>query len=296
MSADHLAAGHSLEQFAPIDLDPAEAEGNEAQPEEMRGRLAELLRLAGAGICVLAIRMVGNGSSAAVEIFLSNGLAIATERFGDLWTATGLAKFVTQNTGVRATGITKGEAEEASALIRQLAVIEYQTTTGDLGRDHGYEFLRDAAEIVEFTLNDTDSRYDAFRRLDGLNPVKKFEQGGLLDAPESVAAASLVLLDVSTGIGTCIAVTCSMTFVVAAVWRIRLSWRGGWSSPGGLAGGSAGGLRRRRRAGSATRWCCRCGEFRLAGRTTLVVKGGRVDAGGRFYAREASRLARFRAK
>jgi 5S rRNA maturation endonuclease (ribonuclease M5) len=197
---DHLAAGRALGELVPVDLDRVDetAPTVDTKPDELRARLAKLLRVADAEIRVLAIRMVGNGSTAALEIDLSNNLTIATERFGDLWTHAGLAKFVTQNTGVNAGAITKKEAEEANALIRQLARIERVTSTADLGRDHGFEFLRDAP-TAPFRLADQDSRYDAFRRVDGLDPVRALEGGGLFDAPASVASASLVLLDEPTG-------------------------------------------------------------------------------------------------
>jgi hypothetical protein len=163
----------------------------------MRKRLATLLGFAEAGVDVRWIRMVGNGSTAAVEIGLSNELVIFTERFGDLWTPAGLSKFVTQNTGVRVVGVKKDEAEEANALIRRLARLEHATTTADLGRDHAGDFLRDAP-VGEFALNDQASRYDAFVELDELNPVKALEDADLF-GPTSIAAASKVLRDAPTG-------------------------------------------------------------------------------------------------
>jgi hypothetical protein len=162
--------------------------GDDAQPPELRDELARLLRLADKEIRVLAIRMIGNGSTAALELDLSNGLTIVTEHFGDLWTHSGLAKFVTQNTGIDAGTITKVEAGRANALIRQLAEITAATRTGDLGRDHGHDFLRRAPH-EQFQLHDQTDRYSAFAELE------RCDAKGI-HRPED----SLVLLDERDGI------------------------------------------------------------------------------------------------
>jgi hypothetical protein len=159
--------------------------GKPAAVGELRQELARLLKLADHGIDVRAIRMVGNGTTAAVELDLSNGLTIWTERFGDLWTHTGLAKWVTQSTGVNAGKITKADAESANAIIRQLADITRETRLGDLGRDHGHTFLARAPRR-EFRLTDQASRYAAFRAVEELDRSHRVFG----------AEQSLVLLDV----------------------------------------------------------------------------------------------------
>jgi hypothetical protein len=88
--------------------------GDDAQPTELRQELAQLLQLGDAGIDVLGIRLFGNGSAAGLEIDLSNDLTIVSEKFGELWTHTGLAKFITQNTGINAGTITKAQATRAT--------------------------------------------------------------------------------------------------------------------------------------------------------------------------------------
>ena len=84
---------------------------------------------------------------------------------GDLWTHTGLAKFITQNTGINAGAITKKDAEQANALVRRLAEVSRETRTADLGRGHGLEFLR-WAPTEPFKLHDQADRYRAFTMVD----------------------------------------------------------------------------------------------------------------------------------
>lgn len=160
-AADHLAAGKTVAEFV------AAADTEEAQPAELRDELAQLLKLK--DVRVLAVRMFGNGSTAGLEIDLSNDLTIVSEKFGDLWTAAGLAKFVTQNTGIDAGSITKQQATRANALIRQLADVTRGERTADHGYDHGFEFLR-WAPVGRFRLHDQADRYRAFALVDACTP------------------------------------------------------------------------------------------------------------------------------
>ena len=167
------------------------------QLEADRQRFDVLARFAQNGVRSLDIRLVGNGPGAAVEIDLSNGETIETERFGELWTATGLAKFITTSTGINAFGITGAEAGEACAIIRRLATARYATTICDLGCDHGVDFLsRAAVECVN--VNDQAERYQAWSRLKALDPVRScdvrlVERAKAADLPATVADASVVL-------------------------------------------------------------------------------------------------------
>jgi hypothetical protein len=111
------------------------------------------------------------------------------ERFGDLWTHTGLAKFVTQNTGVNAGAIKKEDANRASALIVRLADIAEATETADVGRDHGHDFL-ERAPVMRFRFHDQGSKYSAFAE------VKRRDAEQEVISPEQ----SLVLLDEQDGV------------------------------------------------------------------------------------------------
>lgn len=188
---DTIAA--SVARYQPAE--EADGEADPAQPEVLRSELAQLLKLADHRIGVLAIHLVGNGPAGALHIDLSNGITLEAERFGDLWTHTGLAKFVTQGTGVNAGSITKGDANQANALIRQLAAVKQGRTLADLGRDHGYEFLH-RAPVHDFQLTDQGDRYRAFARLDALDPVAQRE----VNRAVRIAAESLVLHDTQTEI------------------------------------------------------------------------------------------------
>ena len=178
------------------DLDVLAAANGKRRPELLE-ELAELLRLARAGLRVLAARLRGTY----LEVDLSNGDTIYCERFAELWTPQGLARWVTQSTGVDAYGIKGAEAAKASAIIRQLAEITHERTIADIGRDHGLMFL-ELAPLETFTLNDQADRYRAFAKLDRLDPAADARyEAGLYNAAEGAAIArhSLALIDRATG-------------------------------------------------------------------------------------------------
>jgi hypothetical protein len=177
--------------------------GTKPPPEDTANRvdlqqLETLLRLAQNGIHIHAVRLIGNGPSAGLEIDLSTGETIEAERCGDLWTHSGLAKFVTWSTGVNASGITKVEAGEANAIIRRLANTERATTIADLGCDHGVDFLTRAA-TEKINVNDQAERYQAWSRSQALDPVRASDlrtatfRDSNATIPATVADASLVL-------------------------------------------------------------------------------------------------------
>jgi hypothetical protein len=140
-------------------------------------RLERLLRLSPNGLHIKHLRLVGNGPSAALVVTLGDGEEIEAERFGDLWTVGGLTRFVTQHTGVTLPGLTKAEAEEANALIRRLSDVQYATRVGDLGREHGVDFLRQAT-VLTLDMTDQSERYAAFTRLEALDPVRAADEHG----------------------------------------------------------------------------------------------------------------------
>lgn len=164
----------------------------------MRGELADLLRFTEHEIAIGAIRLLGNGSSAALEIDLSNRTTIVAERFGDLWTHTGLGKFVTQNTGIDAGDITKKEASRANALIRRLAQVTREERISDRGRDNGLTFLRNAP-LEPFFLHDQADRYRAFAKLDACN-VHRAGHSRSHNRVVTPAECSLVLQDRPTAV------------------------------------------------------------------------------------------------
>jgi Bifunctional DNA primase/polymerase, N-terminal len=174
---------------APTPTDQAEREDHQ--------RLEQLLRLAQNGVHVNDVRLIGNGTTAAVEIDLSNGETLESEKFGDLWTHTGLAKFVTQGSGINAGGITKTDAAEANAIIRRLAKCRYATTIRDLGCGHGVDFLaRAVVETVD--INDQAARYQAWSRLQAHDPIRAsdprlYDRYSDQPIPATVADCSIVL-------------------------------------------------------------------------------------------------------
>jgi hypothetical protein len=176
--------------------DIAGREAERAQSPELRHELAQLLRID--PLRIEAVRLRGNGPGATLELDLSNGLEIITERFGDLYSHVGLARFVTQNVGIDAGAITKNDATRASALIRRLADITRDVTTGDLGVDHGIDFLRDAP-VERFTFNNQADRYRAFTLAEERD-YRPNPRGLRLNVRITDPADSLVLEDVTSSV------------------------------------------------------------------------------------------------
>jgi hypothetical protein len=190
------------DQLVALASDVASRYGEKATPSDRRRadvyRLEELLRLAQNGAHIRSVRLIGRGSGANVEIRLTDGRELEADRFGDLWTHTGLAKFVTQGSGIQASGITKLEAEEANAIIRRLSEQRYTTTEKDLGLQHGADFL-DRASVEVVNINDQEQRFHAWSRLNALDPVRLSDpRAGAWREPErtippTIADASIVL-------------------------------------------------------------------------------------------------------
>lgn len=168
----------------------------------MREDLAKKLFLADNGLSIVVFALRGQGSGAEVEMKLSNGQTVQAPRFGDLWSHGGLAKWITQSTGVNANAMTKDRAAEANALMRRLAGwADRETTAGDLGAEHGVDFLKRASREA-FNFTDQTSRYSAFAKLDAMDPIAVSDprlprSGGKWEEPPplpaSIADAAVVL-------------------------------------------------------------------------------------------------------
>ena len=173
MSAtDQLAA----EQAGPLD------------PMTAAERLSALLDLASVGLSIVGARVVGRGSRASADIRLSDGSEINFETIRDLANATRLCIEVAACTG--ATPRLKApQAVQAVALVRCLAEHHHVVTDDQLATEWGLEFL-EAADVLDVDLSVQGQRWDAFKRLETIDPIARYHHDGI-----TVAKASLVLRD-----------------------------------------------------------------------------------------------------
>lgn len=169
---DELAS----EQSGPID------------PMTAAERLTALLDLSKVGLSVRGARVVGRGSGASADLHLSDGTEINFPTLRDAANATRLAVEIAACTG--ATPRLKApQAIQVVALIRALAEHQHVLTVDDLSIEWGLAFLQ-AADVLDIDLSDQGHRWDAFSRLEAIDPLTRWRSDGI-----SIAKASLILRD-----------------------------------------------------------------------------------------------------
>jgi 5S rRNA maturation endonuclease (ribonuclease M5) len=180
-AADHLRAGHGLDEFVPA---PDWREMASAE------QLEELTVLLGAEQSVVAVEMYGRGSQALVIIRLADdGGEIRLDPIGHYATTNKLGAELALQIGA-APDLTAVKVTRILVLIRQLASLHRGMENEDRAADLGLIYLR-AAPVEAVRMGDQADRWRAFSLLDRLpNPA----------AASIVASASLVLEDPDSGL------------------------------------------------------------------------------------------------
>lgn len=156
--------------------------------DRMRKVLAECLQVAEAGIGVTGVELYGVGPQARVEVHLTDGSALACDRFGELMQAAKLNALVTTTIGY-GTSIKGPQAVQACALIRKLAEVHRAQGEHETTLDWASDFLAHATER-KVKLGDQVDRFRAFAMVDAQDPVRNAMRTGA-----SVASDSIVLRD-----------------------------------------------------------------------------------------------------
>jgi len=151
-------------------------------------RLSALLDLPSVGLTVVGARVVGRGSRASADLRLSDGSEIQFETIRDLANPTRLCVEVAACTGATPR-LKVPQAVQAVAFVRCLAEHQHVVTTDQLSIEWGLEFL-EAADVLDVDLSVQAQRWDAFKRLEPIDPVARWHSDGI-----TVAKASLVLRD-----------------------------------------------------------------------------------------------------
>lgn len=150
--------------------------------------LTALLDLGSVGLSIRGARIVGRGSKASADLHLSDGSTVLFEALRDVANPTRLAVEIAACTG--ATPRLKApQAVQAVALLRALAEHQEVVTADQIAVEWGGSFLQ-AAELLDVDLSDQAQRWDAFKRLEAIDPILRWRQEGL-----AVAKGSLVLRD-----------------------------------------------------------------------------------------------------
>ena len=166
----------------------AAAQDGRPDPKAAAEQLTALLDLGSVGLHVTAARIVGRGSQATADLYLSDGTVVEFERLRDLATPKLLAVEIAASCGA-CPSIRAPQAVRAVALVRALA--EHRVTVGqdELAVEWGREYLQ-AAETLDVDLSDQAQRWDAFSRLDAIDPDARRHESGV-----TVAKASTILRD-----------------------------------------------------------------------------------------------------
>jgi hypothetical protein len=155
-------------------------------PEGALLQLGALLDLPSVGLAVRGARVVGRGSSASADIYLSDDTMVTFETLRDVANASRLSVEMAACTG--ATPRLKApQAVQAVALIRAIAEHHATFTADEIAVDWGADYLQ-AAEILDVEMTDQHTRWRAFSRLAAVQPAVRAAATGC-----RLSAATVVL-------------------------------------------------------------------------------------------------------
>lgn len=164
-----------------------------ADPDEMRGRLAEMLGLPEIDRVLVDVAMFGRGPTASVDLHLSGDMRLSFDRFDATTSGSSLTAHLA-SIGIART-FKAADAALVGALISRVARHHDSESADEVAREWGAEFLRLAA-VEEVDLDDQAERWSAFSSLAPLNPAR---DAGEDRSSHSLACACVVLVDRATG-------------------------------------------------------------------------------------------------
>lgn len=192
--------------------------------------LGALFGLPAVGLSILGARIVGRGSAASADIYLSDETTVTFESLRDVGTPTRLTLHIAACTGA-APKLKQVDAIRAVVLLRAIAEHVAVFTADQLAVDWGASYLQ-SAEILDVDMTAQAERWAAFTRLKGIDPEAR-SRGELIP----LAAANVVLRHVD---GTRL-VRCGWFYAYARAQDVGVSAsdlahrmeRVGWTRRGG---------------------------------------------------------------
>ena len=149
--------------------------------------LTALLELEAVGLAVTGARIVGRGSSASADLYLSDGSEIMFERIRDIGKPGTLAVEIAACTGATPK-LTGPRALQVVSLMRTLAEHVESATADEIAAEWGTSFLS-VAEAIDVDMNNQAARWAAFSMLANHDPAAIARVGGV-----SVARVSRILV------------------------------------------------------------------------------------------------------
>lgn len=165
--------------------DLAATQSSNPDPVEAAELLAVLLGLPSVGLSIRSARIVGRGSKASADLYLSDGSCVTFESLRDFANPTRLAIEIAATTG--ATPRLKApQAIRALSLLRAVSEHRETVTTDDLAVEWGTTYLQ-AAMPLDVDMDVQAQRWRAFSHLDGIDPYSTARaEGGTLAANSTV--------------------------------------------------------------------------------------------------------------
>lgn len=162
------------------------SQSSKPDPITAAQELAAILDLASVELSIRGGRIVGRGSSATADLYLSDGSVIEFESLRQIANPKALIVEIAACTGATPT-IKAAQAVRAVALLRALSDHKKTASEDDLAREWGCEFLQ-AADVLDLDMNSQEERWEAFTRLERIDPGARYHVEAI-----TVAKASLVL-------------------------------------------------------------------------------------------------------
>src|SRR5262249_52098174 len=142
-------------------LDEARSDRATQAAEQAKDELAELLGLPSVNLAITGARIVGQGSKATADLYLSNGTAIEFDSLRDFATGSKLIVEIVVATGAATPKLTNTNAQQAVRLLRQIATWEEGLSEDAFARDWGITYLQ-AAEHRALDMGSQEQRWQAF--------------------------------------------------------------------------------------------------------------------------------------
>ncbi len=133
-----------------------------------REELAELLGLPDVSLGIVGARIVGRGSRASADLYLSNGEEVTFDSLREFAHPTRLAVEITACTGATPT-LKAPMAQKALALLRRISDRRETFTQDQVAIDWGVTYLQ-SAPVVEVNMRSREDRWRAFSELERHDP------------------------------------------------------------------------------------------------------------------------------
>lgn len=170
----------------------ASLNGGPPDPFSAAEELAALLDLPAVGLSIRGARIVGRGSGASADLYLSDDTTVTFDSLRDVGTPKSLALQIAACAGA-SPKLKQPDAIRAVVLLRALADHAEVFTDDELAVEWGVSYLQ-SADVLDVDLGDQAARWAAFTHLKDVDPESRSRAQGI-----PLAAASVVLRHAGDG-------------------------------------------------------------------------------------------------